>query len=84
MTPMHQRLQDAGVRLIEMLHPEWVGALPEALDALHTVLKQYLRIAVVLARVARRLLALRVRGPPALREMNIHDAIIEALDEVEA
>ena len=63
MTPMHQRLQDAGVRLIEMLHPEWVGALPEALDALHTVLKQYL---------------------PALREMNIHDASIEALDEVEA
>lgn len=63
MSPMHQRLEDAAVRLIEMLHPEWVGALPEALDVLHNVLKQYM---------------------PALRELNIHDAIIEALDEVEA
>lgn len=63
MSTMHRRLEDAALRLVEMLHPEWVGALPEALDALHVVLKQYL---------------------PALRELDIHDALIEALDEVEA
>lgn len=63
MSPMHQRLEDAALRLVEMLHPDWVGALPEALDALHVVLKRYL---------------------PSLGELDIHDAIIDALEEVEA